>query len=257
MLYFRQIQNKKIYTNDIKGVWWRWFYGVPKGKFSDGDPKLDNMVYRERKTALDNLFLISSRNNCNWLNSKEAIEMHQTKGYQLQQLKENNIRIPKTLFTSNADDVRSFYELNNKNIIYKPVVGGAYTQKMTEADFSKERMSAIKNSPIQLQECIDGVDVRVCVVGSNIYAAKIICSTLDFRKDSKAMIEPIELPKRVQKDCLKALKLLKLRYSGIDIRLSDSGEYVFLEANPAPMFIHFEKQTKYPISDSIISELLK
>lgn len=252
-----KIQNKKIYLKDIQGVWWRWFYGISYVNFSGGnDEELDNIVYRECKVALENLFLISSRYGCNWLNSIEAINMHQTKGFQLQLLKEKNIRVPRTLFTNDPEAVRHFYEYNNKNIIYKPVVGGAYTQKMLESDFTNERMSAIKCSPIQLQECIDGVDIRVYVVGENIFAAKIVSNALDFREDLKASIVPIQLPKRVEKDCLKIIKLLKLRYSGIDIRLSDSGEYVFIEANPAPMFIHFEKKTKYPISDSIIKELI-
>ena len=254
---YLKIQNKKVYIKDIQGIWWRWFYGVNKIKFSNNDIELDNLVHRECKIALENLFYISSKNNCNWLNSIEAIKMHQTKGFQLELLKEKNIRTPKTLFTNDPESLRNFWEENNKNIIYKPVVGGAYTQKMTEKDFSSDRMEALRLSPIQLQEYIDGVDIRVYVVGKNIYAAKIISKALDFRKDAEAKIEPIKLPKQVEKDCLKVLKTLKLRYSGIDIRLTPQDEYVFIEANPAPMFIHFEKQTNYPISNNLIKELHK
>jgi glutathione synthase/RimK-type ligase-like ATP-grasp enzyme len=42
-----------------------------------------------------------------------------------------------------------------------------------------------------------------------------------------------------------------LVYSGIDVRRTPEGEYVFLEGNPCPMFIHFERQTGYPISDRL------
>jgi glutathione synthase/RimK-type ligase-like ATP-grasp enzyme len=39
--------------------------------------------------------------------------------------------------------------------------------------------------------------------------------------------------------------------SGIDVRRTSEGEYVFLEANPAPMFMHFERMTGYPVSDRL------
>jgi len=47
-----------------------------------------------------------------------------------------------------------------------------------------------------------------------------------------------------------------LGYSGIDIRRSPEGEYVFLECNPCPMFMHFETVTGYPISDRLVDLLL-
>jgi glutathione synthase/RimK-type ligase-like ATP-grasp enzyme len=47
-----------------------------------------------------------------------------------------------------------------------------------------------------------------------------------------------------------------LIFSGIDIRRTPAGEYVFLEGNPSPMFSYFEKVTGYPISDRLVDLLL-
>ena len=52
------------------------------------------------------------------------------------------------------------------------------------------------------------------------------------------------------------MEILKLKYSGIDIRLNKNGEYVFIEANPAPMFIFIDRITKYPLIDSLIDMLI-
>ena len=182
--------------------------------------------------------------------------MHKTKAYQLNLMAKNNIRIPKTLITNDSQAMREFYEANNKLAIYKPVSGGAYTQKLTDDDFSCDKLAFLKYSPVQLQEYVDGVDIRVYAFKNQIFAAKIKSNTLDFREDLKAEIEPIELPTEVKNNCFEILKLMHLNYSGIDIRQKENGEFVFIEANPAPMFIYFEKMTKYPISETLIQGLL-
>lgn len=47
-----------------------------------------------------------------------------------------------------------------------------------------------------------------------------------------------------------------LEWTAIDWHLKLTGEYVFLEANPSPMFLHFEQQTKFPITESLVNLLL-
>jgi glutathione synthase/RimK-type ligase-like ATP-grasp enzyme len=67
---------------------------------------------------------------------------------------------------------------------------------------------------------------------------------------------PVILPAEVQKDCLKTMKLLDLNYAGMDIRKNSDGQYVFIETNPAPMFINFEKATGYRISKALCDALI-
>ena len=247
------IDNEKIFLKDIQGVYWRWFYGVPME--NTGDNFSNRMVLRERTSALNSMFKCMSETN--WLNCYDAIEMHKIKTYQLNLMAKNNIRIPKTIITNNSDELIDFYEKNNKKVIYKPVLGGAMTKQLTDDDLNAEKLSTLKTSPVQLQEFVEGIDIRVFVMGKDIYPAEIKAKTIDFRADDKHTITPVELPDNVNEDCLKALKLLQLGYSGIDIRKSNDGEYVFIEANPAPMFIHFENVTKYPISQKLIELLTK
>ncbi len=178
--------------------------------------------------------------------------MHKVKAYQLNIMSKNNIRIPKTLITNSADELLNFYKENNKKIICKPVLGGAMTKLITKNDLTGSKLSTLKSSPVQLQEYIDGVDIRVYVMGDEIFPAEIKANTIDFREDSTAIPRPVEIPDSVKNDCKKILKLFKLKYSGIDIRKTKNGEYVFIEANPAPMFIGFEEATKYPITENLI-----
>ena len=188
-------------------------------------------------------------------NSLQSVELHRKKGIQTKIMQNNGIRLPRTILTNDKDALEKFYIENNKNIIYKPVRGGAFTQKLKEEDLL--RKESLVNCPAQLQECIDGVDIRVYAFNTGeIFAGEIKAANVDFRQDNNAIITKVDLSENVQKDCLKILKLLGLKYSGIDIRLSNTGEYVFIEANPAPMFIHFENVTGYEITNTLIKNLI-
>jgi len=237
------LDDEKIYTKDVRGLYWRWYYGV---SYSSSD-----IVWKEKTSALET-FLCSLEKVS--YNSLQAVELHRKKGVQSKILYDNGIRIPRTVLTNDKNALEEFYIANNKSIIYKPVRGGAYTQKMKDEDL--KRTDSLINCPCQLQEFIDGVDIRVYAFESGeIYAGEIVAQNIDFREDSNAVINRVELPQDVQTDCLKVLKLLGLKYSGIDIRLSKDGEYVFIEANPAPMFVHFENMTGYEITDTLIRNL--
>lgn len=239
------LEDEKVYVEDIKGIYWRWYYGVVF------DTK--QIIWQEKTSALES-FLYSVGNIS--FNSLQAVELHRKKGAQTQILHKNGIRLPRTLITSDKDAVEDFYLKNDKSLIYKPVRGGAFTKKFKDEDL--QRVDTLINCPCQLQEFVDGVDIRVYAFDSGeIFAGEIIANNVDFREDPNAVINKVTLPKKVQKDCLKTLKLLGLRYSGIDIRLNKNGEYVFIEANPAPMFIHFERMTCYPITDTLIKNLTK
>lgn len=245
------VNNEKILLKDIEGIYWRWFYGVPFETIEDGANTafLSNMVYRERESLLTSLF---SSLKTRWVNSYNAVQLHKKKAFQTNIMNINGIRVPDTLITNDSQSVVEFFEKNNGQIIYKPVLGGAFTSKLSREDLSPDRLATLKTSPVQFQEYIEGIDIRVYAFEENVYAAEIEAQTLDFRADDKAVLNKVILPEHIINDCRKILKLLDLKYSGIDIRLTPQGEYVFIEANPAPMFIHFENTTKYPITEEIL-----
>lgn len=238
--------------DDIEAVYWRSHMGISLPDIEE--PYLREMAYREIESTLGSLFRSLP---CRWVNSPEAVNMHVFKTYQLTLLNRAGIRIPRTLITNDPDAVREFYESQNGQVIYKPVRGGAHTQKLSKDDLSDARLAELSKSPVQFQELIEGVDIRAYCMQDEIFAAEIHSGTLDFRDDPGAPIVPIALPQTVQQDCYQLASLLKLLYTGIDIRRTPQGEYVFLEGNPCPMFIYFEQQTGYPISDRLVDLLLK
>lgn len=257
---FLTLEGLQIPLSSIKSVYWRWYYGIHIQPDSQTPEAFHTayMIEREVTSATESVFAtLAEEATCLWVNSINAIEMHKKKGYQLNLMAKNGIRVPKTIITNDASCVWDFYEANQKALIVKPVRGGASTKKVTEAELTEEKLALLNYSPVQFQELIEGVDIRVYGVGHQLFAAEIQAETIDFRDDPQAKIVPITLPEVIQQHCLQVMQLCDLCFTGIDIRRTPEGEYVFIEANPSPMFTFFEQQSGYPISEALIALMLK
>lgn len=107
-----------------------------------------------------------------------------------------------------------------------------------------------------IQEYIPGTNIRSYVIAGSVYSAEIRTHAVDFQEDLEAELIPIKLPASVQQQCLAITKAFLLEWTAIDWRLSPWGEYVFLEANPSPMFLHFEEKTGFPITQQLVKLLM-
>ncbi len=238
---------KNIPLADIRSVYWRYHYGVETGHIPDA--YIASMAYREIESALGSFCRVL---DCLWVNPAAAIEMHRYKGYQLKLLKQAGLRVPETIVTNNGAHVQAFFDRLQGRVVFKPVRGGAHTQPVTQADLSPERLKELAKAPVQFQERIEGVDIRVYYVNGELFPAEIRSQTLDFRDDPDAPIVRTQLPEDVEAGCRTLAQTLGLVFSGIDIRRTPEGEYVFIEGNPSPMFIHFERMAGYPITDRLV-----
>jgi glutathione synthase/RimK-type ligase-like ATP-grasp enzyme len=243
----------KIPLEAIRAVYWRTFLGINTEPAGD-DAFMKNILYREIQSAIGSMF----RNlDALWVNSPQAIDLHYYKTHQLQLMQARGIRVPDTLIANDPEAVCAFYDRWQGQVIYKPVLGGAHTQTVKPEDLTPERLAELSSSPVQFQELVPGVDVRAYVVGGQLFAAEIRSQTLDFRDDPSAPIVPVTLPEAVQADCFTVAETLGLKLSGIDIRRTPDNDFVFIEGNPSPMFIHFERVTGYPISDALVDLLVQ
>jgi hypothetical protein len=251
--FLQTAEGERISLSEIRSVYWRYYMGTSIAEDLT-DQFQREMAYREIESCIGGMFRMMD--DSLWMNSPEAIDMHVYKAHQLQLIHRQGIRVPQTLITNDGEELRAFYERLNGRAIYKPVRGGAHTAMLSEEDFQPERLKELAQAPVQFQEMIEGVDIRVYLIGNDLFPAEIRSKTLDFRADTEAQIVPVELPDSVAADCLTLARTLGLVMSGIDVRRTPQGEYVFLEGNPAPMFIHFENRTGYPISDRLVDMLI-
>lgn len=217
---------------------------------------VEYMAERERQSHLASWLWIEARKGKHVINPIDSFDMHYLKPYQIYILRKNGIPMPKTLVTNDKGKLLEFTK-KLENIVYKPVAGGAECNELSKKDLTREKLELLRNSPVLFQELIEGDNVRVYVIGGKVISSNVIRSdTLDYRGAEKE-ISPISLPDKIKKMCVKAVKVCKMKYSGIDLKKKPSGEYVFLECNPSPMFLGMVQTTGDPIDEYFADYLIK
>lgn len=242
---------KKLELQDIHSVYWRYFYGVRIPAV--GDANQQNIARRDSMTAVRSIFQACS---ARWVNSWQAYQFHQEKPLQLNTVKRIGVTIPATYIGNDPQQIIQFAK-NYGKTIFKPVYGGSHTRFVTKEHLEIERLHlALKLSPVTLQEYIPGTNVRSYVIGDSVYSAEIRTDAVDFRDDSSAKIFPVDLPAKIRQQSKKIASTFALKWTAIDWRRTTTNKYVFLEANPSPMFLYFERQTGFPITQELVRLLL-
>jgi glutathione synthase/RimK-type ligase-like ATP-grasp enzyme len=235
---------------EIHSVFWRNFSGVSVPSLPDANQQ--QVAFYDSMSAVRSLVQACP---CRWINSWQAYQFHKEKPLQLSKAKQIGVTIPTTLISNDPKQVREFVLTCNKTI-FKPVYGGAHTKLVTEEHLECDRLNlALSISPVTIQEYIPGTNVRSYVIGDSVYSAEIRSQALDFREDANAELIKIDVPESVRQQCLAICQAFMLEWTAIDWRVKPTGEYVFLEANPSPMFIHFERQTGFPITQELVNLL--
>jgi glutathione synthase/RimK-type ligase-like ATP-grasp enzyme len=242
---------QRLNLQDIHKVFWRNFCvpHIPDLK----DDNLQAIAYSDTMSVLRSLVQADPDK---WVNSWRAYQFHKEKPLQLSKVKQLGVSIPATLISNDPEKITEFSRLQDK-AIFKPVYGGTHTQLVTEAHLEPERLnSVLKLSPITIQAYIPGTNIRSYVIGDDVYSAEIRSHAVDFREDEASQLIPVEIPQYVHQQCLAITQALMLKWTAIDWRYSPTGEYIFLEANPSPMFIYFENQTGFPITQKLVRLLM-
>jgi glutathione synthase/RimK-type ligase-like ATP-grasp enzyme len=180
------------------------------------------------------------------------------KPYQLAIARQLGLRIPKTTITSNADTARAFARDNA--IVHKPLTGSGARMLATRRfdDASIAALDRLVLAPEIFQEAIcDGRELRITMVGSRIFAAEFRpgADIVDGRTDLVTAYRAHQLPASVEEQLHALMARFGLVYATIDMKLTDAGDYVFLEVNPQGQFLYIELLTDLPIA-AAVAELL-
>ena len=165
------------------------------------------------------------------------------------------LRSPKTLITTDPEEVKAFYESCGRRLIYKSLSSvRSIVSPLRNADLG-ERLARVRNCPTQFQEIVEGVDIRVHTVGDRVFATEIVSDVSDYRyagRDGGSLsMQPIDIPVDVAKACVGMAHSLGLALSGADLRRTSDDRYYCFEVNPSPGFIFFERMTGQPISEAV------
>jgi hypothetical protein len=189
------------------------------------------------------------------------------KPHQLQLAKEVGLAIPETLITSDADKAREFAARFQHRIIHKtltaPREGFLATKLWNEAD--SQALKYLELAPTIFQEQIRGsVDLRITAIGERLFAAGFPTTTFECGNDSwidnrlnfDVPYHEHALPASVHRHIIALMRRLGLVFGTIDMKIDESGNYVFLEVNPQGQFLYIEILTGIPLSRLMAEFLL-
>jgi len=191
------------------------------------------------------------------VNRPSDMDSNGSKPYQAQLIGAAGFDVPETLVTSSPEEARAFWR-DHERVIFKSISG--VRSIVTELDESQAaRLDRLRDLPVQLQQMVSGEDVRVHVIGKQVFACAITSEATDYRyahyHGNAADLSPIDLPVDVSDRCLLLSQQLQLPFCGIDLRRSPSGQWVCFEVNPMPAYTYFERETGLPISRALITLL--
>lgn len=258
---------------DIKSVWFR----KPRVFWGDKlpvDPEYRH--YSETAILLHTRELYVHFPDAYWMSDYYAIRRAEFKGRQLQEAYNVGFRVPDTLATSDSAAAEAFSRRHPATIVKsqamffpKSAAGNPtmfYSHKVTSGE--KPTYSGLHLAPAIFQQAIEhDFDIRVTVVGDDVFAARIRTSGLD---DLEAVrdwrpahyygdldIAPYTLPPDIKDKCVALVRRLGLEYGAIDLVADKRGDIWFLENNPNGEWSFVEYATAQPIGKAIAEKLSK
>ena len=200
-----------------------------------------------------------------WINDPDRDEAASRKMWQLHAAARLGLRVPRTCMTNDPARAQEFVASEGGRAIFKSFSATPQTWRETRPvrAVDLELMETVRFAPVIFQELVPGGrDVRVTVVGDQLFAAEIRAGEsayeFDFRIDTAhAPISAHHLPDPVRDGLLRLMRHFGLRYGAIDLRIAPDGDYVFLEVNPAGQWLFVEYATGHPISAALAELLVK
>lgn len=186
-----------------------------------------------------------------------SMSSNSSKPYQAQLIRKHGFNIPETLITNDPNAVIEFRNKFEK-VVYKSISSiRSIVQVLSDEDV--ERLKSILWCPVQFQEYVDGLNVRVHVIGDKVFATSIETDFTDYRYAKKfggdAKLEPYVLDNETSEKCIALSHDLALDFTGIDLKMTSDNKMFCFEVNPSPAFSYYESNTNQPIARAVAEYL--
>ena len=190
------------------------------------------------------------------VNRRRPMMSNNSKPYQMLLIHRAGLSAPETLITNDPVELLEC-EATRGPLIYKSM-SSVRSVVSPFASQDEDRLGLLGLLPTQFQRKIEGINIRVHVIGRRLLATKIVSEATDYRyafqQGDSARFTPYELTEQLRHGCLRLARICDLSFAGIDLMVAPDGVY-FLEINPAPGYSYYQEATGQPISDALAEYL--
>lgn len=196
--------------------------------------------------------------DCRVMNRNSAMSSNMSKPYQAQLITKVGFKTPRTMITNNPNEVKQFLH-DHKRIIFKSI-SSVRSIVRELSDVKILDLEKVRYLPTQFQEYVDGINLRVHIVGEDIFATEVHTRATDYRyvegEDQEINMVPIKLSTEIESRCFKLSRILNLPLCGIDLMRTSEGDYYCFEVNPSPGYSYYQINTGQDIAAAIVRYLI-
>jgi MvdC family ATP-grasp ribosomal peptide maturase len=261
-------EGTRVSTEEVRAVWARKLW-TPRLE-EDLDVRFREMCVRESVAAFEGF--LDALHDARWVNDIQRERAAENKQRQLRIAAEAGLRIPRTLVTNDPVAARQFFDETEGQLVAKllrPITVSmnadtdfVYTSRVSAEDLAAA--DTLRHSPMVFQELIPKErELRVAWVAGEAFTGALDASgtshgQTDWRRAApeECRWETAQLPAEVSNGLRMLMSKLGLVFGAIDLICTPSGEYVFLEVNPAGEWGMLERDLNLPISEAIAGALL-
>lgn len=247
-----ELEQGSVDISDTRAVWWRRVRSFePDARIAGADRR--HFAVSETTQAVYGML---DALRCPWINPRQADDAAHHKPYQWSLAQAAGLHVPRTLVTSQPSVARDFIaDMGERRVVFKAFLASIEDWRETRLVEAEDvaRLDLVRLAPVIFQEYIAGVDLRITIIGNQLFAAEIDARHSSYPIDMRMVIDEgriraVELPDHVSRRLLDLQRRLGLVYGAVDMRRSDDGEYHFLEVNPAGQWLFVEQRTGLPIT---------
>lgn len=238
----------------LRSVWYR-RPADPTPPYAVG-PDDRKFVLQQWREHVQCIAKVSPISGAFWINRREEAVAAENKAYQLSIAAKLGFSIPRTLISSDPDDVREFVSKVGA-CIFKAFSAFAWvdsssgsrsitvTQNITADHIRHDE--AIRVAPGIYQEKIEKKhELRVTVIGDRLFAMQVTArkSGVDWRGAvyEGADVQAVVLPGALESRIRQLMSALGLVYGAVDLGVDHGGRIYFFEINQGGQFLHVEEK---------------
>lgn len=207
--------------------------------------------------------VVASLPGCLYVNHPHRIGDAEFKPAGLTTAVDAGFLVPPTLITSSPDAARQFIKAHGP-VIYKPLSNPVYlvdgvssvvkVAEVAEADID----DAVAGTAHLFQQRVAKVaDVRVTVIGGQVFCVRIDSDLLDWRTDySRLTYTVVEAPPGIRPAIHRYMNRFRLVFGAFDFAVGEDGRWWFLECNPSGQWHWLETETGLPMT-AALADLLE
>ncbi len=192
------------------------------------------------------------------VNRPSSMLSNTSKPFQSRSIVAAGFATPTTLVTTDVEEARAFV-VKHQNVIYKSVSGIRSIASVVTANDSRLTMPLA--CPTQFQRRVPGSELRVHVVGEQLFGCLIESNAVDYRyarlQGKTIAMHDVTIPDDVAESAVTLCVDLGLSVGGLDLRRDTDGSWVCFEVNPSPAFSFFDRAVHQGAIASAVATLLQ